>query len=148
MIRKVQLLLFFLGALMSLSAHSAEWYAAAASNNIMVFVDKSSLQRKGDTARAWQWQFFTPPIGRIDSAKSRVVFECGQQKRKTEYMIAISGPAAVEKEGKIDAVFESVQPGSIESSVMDVVCKGNFQGKGEQNLDLNQVREFMFKIGR
>lgn len=148
MIRKFQFALFCVGGLISLSAYAAEWYAAAASNNIMIFVDKSSLQKKGTTARIWQWQFFTPPIGRIDSAKSRVVFECGEKKRKTEYMIAISGPAAVEKEGKVDGAFENVQPGSIESSVMDVVCKGNFQGKGEANLDLNQVREFMFKIGR
>lgn len=137
---------FFIALFFTTNIYAAEWYAGAVSSNIMIFVDKSTLQRKGDIVRFWQWQFFTPPIGKIDSAKSKVSINCIEKKRKTDYLIAISGTSAIEKEGKIDSNYEYITPNSIEAGITDLVCKNNFQGKSEQNLDLNQVRDFMYNV--
>jgi len=135
-------------ALCSAEAHAAAWYPAVVSNNIMIFIDKSTIQKKANISKIWQWQFFTPPIGKIDSAKTYVAFDCQAKKRKTEYLIGINGASNIVQEGVPESQFESVTKGTNEATVMEMVCDNKFQGTPQQDLDLNQVRSFMFGIGK
>lgn len=135
-------------ALGAVEAQAAAWYPIVVSNNVMIFLDKSTLQKKGSISKIWQWQFFSPPIGRVDSAKTYVAFDCQAKKRNTEYIIGINGPTNIIQEGVPESQFEAVTKGTIEATVMEAVCDNKFQGTPQQDLDLNQVRNFMFGVGK
>lgn len=128
------------------NSYAAAWYPVVVSNNVMIFLDKSTLQKKGNTIKIWQWQFFSPPIGKIDSAKTYVVFDCQAKRRKNEYIIGISGADNIVQEGIPDSQYELVNKGTIESTVLESVCENKFQGTPQPNIDLNQVRNFMLGV--
>lgn len=130
--------------LWSASAAAADWYAVAASPSVGIFVDKSSLQKKGAVVRFWQWQFFARRIGTTDSAKTKVAIDCVAKKRKTEYMIAITEIDTVQKEGKIDEPFQPIVDDTLEANVFGAVCNNRFSGQGQPTVNVNDVRNFMF----
>ena len=132
-------------SLFSNSIFAASWYPVAANNMIMIFVDKSSIKRVGNTAKFWQWQLFGRPIGKADSAKSQVVMDCKSKTRKTDYMIAISELDTVQQEGKVDSSFEAIQPNSLEAAVYDAVCNNKFTGKPQSTVSIYDVRSFMYQ---
>lgn len=127
------------------SAHAATWYPVAVSSAVMIFVDKSSIKKTGNTARFWQWQLFGRPIGKTDSAKSQVVMDCKTKQRKTEYMIAIAEIDTVQQEGKVDSNFETIMPNSLEYAVYEAVCNNKFSGQPQKTVNINDVRSFLYR---
>lgn len=131
--------------LASASAFAAEWYPVVAASNVAIFVDKTSIKTKGSQKTFMQWQLFGQRIGNTDSAKTRIVFDCATNKRKTEYLIAISQIDTVVSEGKIDNTnFEPVTPNSLEATVFEAVCKNKFDGKPQATVNINDVRNFLY----
>ncbi len=126
------------------TATAAEWYAVAAGSNVAIFVDKSSIKSKGKTKTFMQWQFFGQRIGTTDSAQSRIVFDCANKTRKTEYLIAITNIDTIQSEGKIDDTFKPVVENSLESTVFQAVCDNKFDGQPQSTVNINDVRNFLF----
>jgi len=124
---------------------AATWYPVAVNNAVMIFVDKASVKKNGNTVKFWQWQLFGRAIGKTDSAKSQVVMDCKSKTRKTDYMIAISELDTVQQEGKVDSSFEAIQPNSLEAAVYDAVCNNKFTGKPQSTVSIYDVRSFMYQ---
>ena len=136
-------------SLFASQAIAAEWYPVAAGSNVAIFVDKSSIKTKGKQKTFMQWQLFGQRIGTTDSAKSRIVFDCDKGIRKTEYLIAIAQIDSVQSEGKVDDAFKPVVPNSLEAAVYEAVCQNKFDGKPQQTVNINDVRNFLyFNSGR
>lgn len=124
---------------------AASWYPVAVNNTMMIFVDKESVKKTGNTVKFWQWQLFGRPIGKTDSAKSQVVMDCKAMQRKTEYLIAIADIDSVQQEGKVASSFETIQPNSLESAVYEAVCKNRFTGQPQKTVSIYDVRSFMYQ---
>lgn len=123
---------------------AAEWYPVAAGSNVAIFVDKSSIQTKGKLKTFMQWQLFGQRIGTTDSAKTRIVFDCANGTRKTEYLIAITQVDTIQSEGKIDGKFEPVVANSLEATVYQAVCENKFDGQPQSTVNVNDVRNYLF----
>lgn len=136
--------LLAVGLFSSNSVNAAEWYPVVAAANVAIFVDKSSIKTSGKQKTFMQWQLFGRRIGNADSAKTRVVFDCATNKRKTEYLIAISQIDTVVSEGKVDEVFQPVVANSLESTVFEAVCKNKFEGTAQSTVNINDVRNFLY----
>lgn len=127
------------------NAHAASWYPVAVSTSVMIFVDRASIKKTGNTAKFWQWQLFARPIGKTDSAKTLVVMDCKSKQRKSEYMVAISEIDTVQQEGKVDSSFEVVLPNTLEYGVYDAVCNNKFSGQPQKTVNINDVRSFLYR---
>lgn len=128
---------------------AAEWCPVAAGPNVAIFVDKSSIKTKGKLKTFMQWQLFGQRIGTTDSAKTRIVFDCDNGMRKTEYLIAISQVDTVQSEGKVDDTFKPVVANSLEATVYQAVCQNKFDGQPQATVNINDVRNFLyFNSGR
>lgn len=141
---------FFIGCaaaiamLEALEANAAEWYPVAAASNVAIFVDKSSIKTNGKQKTFMQWQLFGQRIGNVDSAQTRVIFNCAKNEAKTVYLIAISQIDTVVSEGKVAESFKEVVPNSLESTVLNAVCKDKFEGKPQSMININDVRNFLY----
>ena len=125
-------------------ALAAEWYPVAAASNVAIFVDKASIKTNGKQKKFMQWQLFGQRIGATDSAKTRVVFDCANKTRKTEYLIAISQSDTIQSEGKVDDTFKPVVENSLEATVFQAVCQNKFDGKPQATVNINDVRNFLY----
>ena len=125
-------------------ALAADWYPVVAAGNVAIFVDKASIKTNGKQKTFMQWQLFGQRIGTTDSAKTRVVFDCANKTRKTEYLIAISQSDTIQSEGKVDDTFKPVIDNSLEATVFQAVCQNKFDGKPQANVNINDVRNFLY----
>lgn len=128
----------------SIPVNAAEWYPVAAGSNVAIFVDKTSIKSKAKFKTFMQWQFFGQRIGTTDSAQSRIVFDCANKTRKTEYLIAITNIDTVQSEGKIDDSFKPVVENSLEATVFQAVCENKFDGQPQSTVNINDVRNYLF----
>lgn len=145
MMKPIKIILLAMALYFPLAALAAAWYPVAVSPSVMIFVDKSSIKKSGNTAKFWQWQLFARPIGKTDSAKSQVVMDCKTKQRKTEYMIAIAEIDTVQQEGKVDSGFETISPNTLEYAVYDAVCNNKFTGQPQGTVNINDVRSFLYR---
>ncbi len=132
------------GVIASIPVNAADWYPVAAGSNVAIFVDKSSIKTKGKTKTFMQWQLFGQRIGTIDSAQTRIVFDCANNTRKTEYLIAITQVDTVQSEGKVEDTFKPVVANSLEATVYEAVCQNKFDGQPQPTVNVNEVRNFLF----
>lgn len=133
-----------IGLLGAAEASAAEWYPVVAAGNVAIFVDKASIKTTGKQKTFMQWQLFGQRIGTTDSAKTRIVFDCANKTRKTEYLIAISQIDTVQSEGKVDDTFKPVVENSLEATVFQAVCQNKFDGKPQATVNINDVRNYLY----
>lgn len=135
--------LFFLLSMLTIDAFAETWYPVAIGNNIMIFIDKSSIEKKGKLKKFWQWQFFANPLGKVDSVKTYVAIDCSEKTRRTEYLIGISNDDNIIQEGVPESDFSKISKDSLESQVLIAVCENKFAGKPQPQLKLQEVRKFI-----
>ena len=107
----------------------AEWKVILKNEDATVYVETAKIKRIGNLTNAWLLDDLTSPekAGKrsYKFTKSKMSFDCNNERTKTEYIVAYSGQmGAGEVVGSVESLeWKQVIPGTFGETVLNRICQ-------------------------
>jgi hypothetical protein len=115
--------------LMAGSAQAVEWSYVESAGSSDAYIDRETIRRNGNTARAWSLADYARPqtelFGTFSSTRSLGEYDCAEQRSRGLQVHALAGNMA---RGEIVASvtppgeWSYVAPGTMTEALMEAVC--------------------------
>jgi hypothetical protein len=111
--------------IMSSSAPATQWHLSGGNQDELILIDKSSVQRAGNTAIFWDWTFLSraDQVGE-DSFKSYLEVNCNQSTMHIKAQIFLRGSVTSRTNEEISGTHAA--PDSLTGQSMRSVCNGKY----------------------